>query len=128
MFPIDYFAPRYWPSGYFAEVGLTPILVVSTRAAAFDGASRTAALHSALATVRAWYSLATTGLTPAFYSAVFSITALGSDSLTRIFKPSIAVEITPAAGRFSYNEADLVAGTGSAAGRLATTRLLLTDT
>lgn len=59
----------------------------------FNGVAATGFDAGALATVRAWYLLATAGLAAGFYTGVISFHALGSDGLVRVFEPSIAIEI-----------------------------------
>lgn len=56
---------------------------------------------AAAATVRWWYSLPTSGLTAgADYRLAFSATALGSDAITRVFRPTVEVFVEPVTSKF----------------------------
>jgi hypothetical protein len=51
---------------------------------------------SALAAPRVWYLLDTTALDPGIYTLEFAITALGSDTITRVYEPVVMVEVDEA--------------------------------
>ena len=70
--------------------------------AAVSGLSGVAATgydSGALAGPRVWFNLDTTSptnLVAGFYTLVFKFTALGADSLTRLFEPSLEIQVLDA--------------------------------
>jgi hypothetical protein len=47
----------------------------------------------ALSAPRVWYVLDTATLAPGFYTGVFQFTASGSDGITRVYAPSVAIQV-----------------------------------
>src|SRR5262249_14008113 len=64
-----------------------------TAAPGFNNIGVTGYDSGALASPRAWLNLDTTGLLAGYYTLVFKFTANGSDSITRVYEPSIEVQI-----------------------------------
>lgn len=58
-----------------------------------DGVAETGYDSGALASPRIWYNLDTAGLAAGYYTMVFKFTAAGSDSLTRVYEPSLEIFI-----------------------------------
>lgn len=59
----------------------------------YNGISATGYDASAAASVRVWYLLDTASLAVDEYRMVFKFSAAGSDSMTRIYEPAIAIKV-----------------------------------
>lgn len=59
----------------------------------FVGLPATGYDTGAQAAPRVWLNLDTSGLPAGFYTLVFSFTASGSDSTTRVYTPSVEIQI-----------------------------------
>ena len=62
------------------------------------GVSVTGYDTGAQAAPRVWLNLDTASVTAGFYTLVFTLTATGSDGLTRVYRPSIEVQVTDVTG------------------------------
>jgi hypothetical protein len=66
--------------------------------AGVNGVAVTGYDAGASASPRAWYLLDTANLAAGFYTIVFKFTALGSDGLSRVYEPSLEVEVSGVVG------------------------------
>ncbi|HZP80707.1 MAG TPA: hypothetical protein VFB21_03635 [Chthonomonadaceae bacterium] len=59
----------------------------------FTGVTASGYDSGAQAAPRIWLNLDTSGLTPGFYTLVFTFTATASDGLTRVYTPSLELQV-----------------------------------
>lgn len=64
----------------------------------FVGLPATGYDSGAQAAPRVWLNLDTSGLAAGFYTLVFTFTATGSDSTTRVYEPSLELQVLDVTG------------------------------